>query len=92
MWRTIWEDKMMSISLAVRTDHDIQAAVQEELEWTPDVDAAGVGVAVEAGVVSLSGEVDSHAERLAAMRAGQAAWASPHVTDVDNLIVVKAAY
>lgn len=59
----------MSTTTPVRNDQDIQIAVQEELEWTPDVDAAGIGVAVEAGTVSLSGEVDSHAELVAAKRA-----------------------
>jgi osmotically-inducible protein OsmY len=59
----------MSIATPVRSDQDIQTAVQEELEWTPDVDAAGIGVAVEAGAVSLSGEVDNHAELMAAKRA-----------------------
>ncbi len=59
----------MSIANSVRSDQEIQTAVQEELEWTPDVDAAGIGVAVEAGTVSLSGEVDSHAELVAAKSA-----------------------
>lgn len=59
----------MSIAAPLRSDQEIQTAVQEELEWTPDVDAAGIGVAVEAGTVSLSGEVDSHAELVAAKRA-----------------------
>lgn len=52
-----------------RTDYSIQAAVQSELEWTPEVDAAGIGVAVEDGVVSLSGEVESYSERKAVARA-----------------------
>ncbi|MGN6326015.1 BON domain-containing protein [Pseudolysinimonas sp.] len=52
-----------------RTDHEIQKAVQDELDWTPDVDAAGIGVAVENGSVTLSGEVDSYMERVAATRA-----------------------
>ena len=59
----------MSIATPVRSDPEIQAAVQDELDWTPDVDSAGIGVAVEAGTVSLSGEVDNHAEQLAATRA-----------------------
>ncbi len=59
----------MSTATATRTDHDIQTSVQDELEWTPDVDAAGIGVAVEDGAVTLSGEVDDYAEKLAAKRA-----------------------
>ena len=57
------------MSMAADTDLDIQSLVYDELEWTPDVDAAGIGVAVEDGAVTLSGEVDSLAERLAANRA-----------------------
>jgi len=53
------------------SDHDVQALVREELEWTPDVDAAGVGVAVEDGVVTLSGEVDALWEKLAAANAAR---------------------
>lgn len=59
----------MSIATPIRSDHDIQAAVQSELSWTPDVDSAGIGVAVDEGVVSLSGEVDTYSDRLAAKRA-----------------------
>lgn len=59
----------MSTSTQTRSDHEIQNAVEEELEWTPDVDDAGIGVAVEDATVTLSGEVDEYAERLAAKRA-----------------------
>ena len=59
----------MTKATTVDTDYDVQTAVQDELDWTPDVDAAGIGVAVEAGTVSLSGEVDNYAELLAAKRA-----------------------
>jgi osmotically-inducible protein OsmY len=57
------------MSVTARTDRQIQAAVEAELEWTPDVDAAGIGVAVDDSVVSLSGEVDDYAARSAAKRA-----------------------
>ncbi len=57
------------MTITTDRDLDVQALVSEELEWTPDVDAAGIGVAVENGTVALSGEVDSYAERLAARRA-----------------------
>ena len=51
------------------TDRDLQRAVMEELDWTPEVGAAHVGVEVHDGAVSLTGEVASYAERLAARRA-----------------------
>lgn len=59
----------MATTTANRTDHALQEAVQSELEWTPDVDAAGIGVAVDDAVVTLSGEVNGYAERMAAKRA-----------------------
>ncbi|MEX1079125.1 MAG: BON domain-containing protein [Homoserinimonas sp.] len=59
----------MSISATLRSDRNIQTAVQDDLAWTPGVDSAGIGVAVEGGAVLLSGEVDSHAEQFAAKRA-----------------------
>ena len=59
----------MSIAIHVPSDLDLKTAVQDELGWTPDVDSVGIGVAVVDGTVSLSGEVDSYAERLAAKRA-----------------------
>lgn len=52
-----------------RTDADVQRTVLQELQWTPDVDDAGIGVAVEDGTVALSGEVDSYSERLAVKHA-----------------------
>lgn len=75
----------MARKILALSDRDIQTSVQNELEWTPDVDAAGIGVAVEDGTVSLSGEVDSYAERLAAKRA--ALRVRGVNTVVDNLIV-----
>ncbi|WP_169580605.1 MULTISPECIES: BON domain-containing protein [Microbacterium] len=54
---------------ATRDDRAIKTDVEEELDWTPEVDAAGVGVAVEDGTVTLSGEIDTMAERIAARRA-----------------------
>ncbi|MCK2037221.1 BON domain-containing protein [Microbacterium sp. SSW1-49] len=57
------------MTIATDRDLDVQTLVTDELEWTPDVDSAGIGVAVEDGAVTLSGEVDTYAERLAAKRA-----------------------
>ncbi|WP_416395340.1 MULTISPECIES: BON domain-containing protein [unclassified Curtobacterium] len=60
---------MTDHSLHHRPDDDVKADVEEELDWTPGVDAAGVGVAVEDGVVTLTGQVGSHTERVQAARA-----------------------
>jgi len=55
----------------MKTDIDLQHHVQHELEWEPSVDAAHIGVAASHGVVTLSGHVASHVEKLAAERAAR---------------------
>jgi len=52
-------------------DMKIKEAVIDELEWEPSVDAAHIGVAVEGGVVALTGHVPSFTEKLAAERAAR---------------------
>jgi len=47
----------------------LRQSVEEELGCEPSVDAAAIGVAVEDGVVTLSGHVASHAEKVAAEHA-----------------------
>ncbi|MBO0983790.1 BON domain-containing protein [Rathayibacter sp. SD072] len=59
----------MTLAAPARTDHQIQLAVQDELNWTPDVDAATIGVAVDHGAVTLSGETPTYLERLHACTA-----------------------
>ncbi len=44
-------------------DHHLQQAVLAELNWEPSVNAAHIGVAANAGVVTLSGHVESYAEK-----------------------------
>ncbi|MDR6141518.1 osmotically-inducible protein OsmY [Microbacterium foliorum] len=50
-------------------DRDVQRAVSQELQWTPGLDDAAIGVAVKDGAVALSGEVNSYSERLAVKHA-----------------------
>jgi len=52
----------------MKTDSQLQQDVMAELKWEPAVDAAQIGVAVKDGVVSLSGEVGSFAEKWEAER------------------------
>jgi osmotically-inducible protein OsmY len=52
-------------------DKTLRQNVMDELEFEPAVDAAHIGVAVENGVVSLSGHVSSFAEKLAAEKAAK---------------------
>jgi osmotically-inducible protein OsmY len=47
----------------------LRQAVEEELGCEPSVNAIAIGVAAEDGVVSLSGHVASHAEKIAAEHA-----------------------
>lgn len=62
-----------SASTTARTFSDlaIRKAVESELAWTPDVTAPGIGVAVDGGVVTLTGEVLTLHERIAAVDAVQ---------------------
>jgi osmotically-inducible protein OsmY len=53
----------------MKTDKEIQQDVLDELRWDPAVNAADVGVTVNNGAVTLSGQVDSYAAKLAAQRA-----------------------
>lgn len=59
----------MTVTTTPCTDRDVQSAVEAELRWTPEVDSAHIGVAVDDGVVVLSGEVATHAERDSATKA-----------------------
>jgi len=51
------------------SDVQLRKDVIDELEWDPSVNAAHIGVAVEKGVVTLSGHVATYAEKIAAERA-----------------------
>ncbi|MBM7502972.1 BON domain-containing protein [Agromyces aurantiacus] len=53
------------------TDDEIQRWVEEELEWTPGLDSAGIGVSVVDGAVRLSGEVGDLSDRADAIRAAE---------------------
>jgi osmotically-inducible protein OsmY len=50
-------------------DRQLQESVMEELGWEPSIDAVHIGVAANAGVVTLTGHVQSFAQKVAAERA-----------------------
>jgi len=50
-------------------DLQLRRNILDELDYEPSVDAANIGVAVENGVVTLTGHVPRYAEKLAAERA-----------------------
>ena len=52
----------------MKTDKQLRAEVQAELEWDPSIDASEMGVAVQGGVVTLTGHVKSYAEKAAVER------------------------
>lgn len=53
----------------MKTDSQLQRDVMAELAWEPSVDHADIGVAVNDGVVTLSGYVKSYPEKLGAEKA-----------------------
>ena len=50
-------------------DPELKQAVMAELGWEPSIDAAHIGVVVNAGVVTLTGHVQSFPQKVAAERA-----------------------
>ncbi len=70
----------------MKTDQQVQQSVLDELRWEPSVDAAAIGVAVKNGVVSLSGDVKTYAEK---NKAAQVAQRVLGVKGVANEVTVK---
>lgn len=52
-------------------DLELRRAILDELEFQPLIDARAIGVAIEDGVVCLTGHVGTYAEKIAAERAVQ---------------------
>ena len=55
----------------MKTDSKLKLDVQDELSWEPSIDETKIGVTVDDGVVTLSGEVDSYSKKLAAEKAAK---------------------
>jgi hypothetical protein len=53
----------------MKTDMQLKADVTDELAWDPSINAAGIGVMVKDGVVTLSGHLDTFAEKHAVEKA-----------------------
>lgn len=53
----------------MKTDADLKRDVTDELAWDPAVDSTAVGVAVKDGVVTLTGHIDTFAQKHAVARA-----------------------
>lgn len=55
----------------MKTDAQLKKDVMDELQWDPSFSASKIGVAVSDGVVTLTGHLDTFAEKQAAQRAVQ---------------------
>jgi osmotically-inducible protein OsmY len=62
-------------------DQELKAAVERELEWEPKVDSSKIGVFVKDGAVTLTGEVSSYSEKLAAVKAAERVYGVRAVAD-----------
>jgi osmotically-inducible protein OsmY len=62
-----------TVTTATLTDADVRVrdAVMRQLDWDPEADASGVGVAAKGGTVTLTGFIDTYAGKLAAERAAK---------------------
>ncbi len=63
------------------SDSEVQKRVQQELDWNPRVDAAGIAVKVKDGVVTLTGFVDTYAKKIAACDAAHRVAGASDVAD-----------
>jgi osmotically-inducible protein OsmY len=68
-----------------KTDWELEQDIESQLFWSPFVDADEVAVSVENGVATLSGEVETWSERMAAQENAFQAGAR----DVRNKILVE---
>lgn len=53
----------------MKTDAELRSDVMDELDWDPSINATGIGVIVKDGVVTLTGHLDTFAEKYAVERA-----------------------
>jgi len=72
-----------------KTDHQLQTSVTDELEWTPEVNSAHIGVSADDGVITLTGDVASYSDRIAAK---DAVLRVKGVTAVADELIIKSSY
>lgn len=61
----------MTTATLTGTDLHLRDAVMHQLDWDPEVNASGIGVAAHEGAVTLSGFIDTYAGKLAAERSAK---------------------
>jgi osmotically-inducible protein OsmY len=55
----------------MKTNEQLQKDVQAELKWEPSLDEASIGVGAHDAIVTLSGQVGTYSEKLAAEKAAK---------------------
>ena len=70
----------------LRRDEEIQRDIQEEIQWNMRLYPNDIGVVVKDGIVTLVGEVDTYAKKLAAR---QIAYRVPGVRAVNDTLTVR---
>lgn len=70
----------------MKTDSQLKSDVLAELKWQPRVNAAHIGVTAKDNVVTLTGQVDHYAEKIAAQNAAKGVYG---VQAVANDILVE---
>ena len=73
----------------MKTNVDLQQDVIDELQYEPSVEAAGIGVTAEDGIITLTGTVQSYAEKWSATQATERVSGVKAVVDE---IKVKLSY
>jgi osmotically-inducible protein OsmY len=53
----------------MKTDRELREDVMDELKWEPSINDTNIGIAVDDGVVTMSGTVDSYRDKLSAENA-----------------------
>ena len=72
----------------MKTDNELRADVEAELEWDPSLDNRGILIAVKDGIVTLGGHVPSYADKWGAEKAAKSV---AGVRAIANDIEVKPA-
>lgn len=73
------------------TDSQLQQNTVAELRWEPSVKAADIGVAVKDGVVTVTGKLDTYAQKFAAERVVERVAGVRAIAD-DLTVAVPGAY
>jgi osmotically-inducible protein OsmY len=67
------------------TDRELQEHIQNALDWEPSIDAADIGVSVDAGVVTLRGDVKTYSEKATAERVALGVYGAKAVANDINV-------